>query len=473
MKNKNVLIYTGIVSICFLYTGSAFMSQSFRLMEFYSEQTVDIITSVFNYILQAAGILFFSVGLNKYPSKVSSRKLFIYLLITGSFFMCLSQLSNSGLAIQITGYIFNFHIGIYFGYYLAMISQNISPKMSGLCFGSAYAIASVGTYIMSRLKGGEFLVSKEVTAIYLIMASLTIALVYMANDLTLALKEEDKCAGKETDSDPEHLNPSNYISLVDTIKNKDLHLPELLGIVALITIIFSVGSGLYYSLPVADSVNWNMIRAFYAIGLVLAGFIMDRNRFVGEVLAVASLTYPLIMLTLVGDGVTTTVALGMSYVVRGFMTIYYITAFTDLGWNKAENISLAPLGLMTSRLAEAIITIPLMIYSHAEIAQLILASACFVPLLILFVMLQSRKHAPEPMSETKRFALYSEMFNLTSREMEILQLLKDGRSDLEIADKLYISKNTVRFHISNLLKKTKVTSRIEAVQSLDKFNPEK
>ena len=94
-------------------------------------------------------------------------------------------------------------------------------------------------------------------------------------------------------------------------------------------------------------------------------------------------------------------------------------------------------------------------------------------IMLLFVMLQSGKHAPEPMSEAKRFALYSEMFNLTSREMEILQLLKDGRSDLEIADKLYISKNTVRFHISNLLKKTKVSSRIEAVQSLDKFYPEK
>ena len=57
-----------------------------------------------------------------------------------------------------------------------------------------------------------------------------------------------------------------------------------------------------------------------------------------------------------------------------------------------------------------------------------------------------------------------------SREMEILKCLKEGMSDSEIAEKFYISKNTVRFHVSNLLKKTNSSSRVHAVQSLDKFS---
>ena len=471
MKKKAILICIGIIAVCFLYTGSAYMSQSFRLMAFYSERTVDIITSVFNYLLQGIGILLFSVGLNKLPDLFGKRKFFIYLLITGALFMCLSQLSNSGLVVQIAGYIFNLHIGVYFGYYLAMLSKNISPKISGTCFGIAYAVASVGTYVMSRLHGGDFLLAKEITALYLILTSLTIALAYMSTDLTSGDTESDESpTTPDNAAEPrEALEKSGFISISSALKEKDLQLAYLMAITAIITIIFSVGSGLYYSLPVSTDVDWNLIRAFYAAGLILAGWIMDRNRFVGEILSIATLTYPLIMLTLIGDGVTNTVALGLSYVVRGFITIYYITAFTDFGWNKNSHLPLAPLGLMVSRFAEAAIAVPLMFFPSSEIAWLVLAAALFIPLLILFVMMQSKKYAPEPMSEGKRFALYSEQFDLTAREMEILKCLSEGLSDSEIAERLFISKNTVRFHISNLLKKTGAASRIEVVQSLEKF----
>ena len=81
----------------------------------------------------------------------------------------------------------------------------------------------------------------------------------------------------------------------------------------------------------------------------------------------------------------------------------------------------------------------------------------------------SKRMAPEPMSDAKRFALYSEKYGLTSREMEVLKCLAEGLSDSEIADRCFISKNTVRFHISNLLKKTSTTSRVEVVQELNKF----
>jgi DNA-binding CsgD family transcriptional regulator len=44
--------------------------------------------------------------------------------------------------------------------------------------------------------------------------------------------------------------------------------------------------------------------------------------------------------------------------------------------------------------------------------------------------------------------------DITARELEILQLIYQGLSNQEIAEKLYISRRTVEFHRSNLLAKT-------------------
>jgi DNA-binding CsgD family transcriptional regulator len=55
---------------------------------------------------------------------------------------------------------------------------------------------------------------------------------------------------------------------------------------------------------------------------------------------------------------------------------------------------------------------------------------------------------------------------LTSREMEIWQLLPEGLRNTEIADRLSLSPKTVDHHISSILTKLGVRSRIEAAQAL-------
>lgn len=52
---------------------------------------------------------------------------------------------------------------------------------------------------------------------------------------------------------------------------------------------------------------------------------------------------------------------------------------------------------------------------------------------------------------------------LTAREMEILQLLGEGRRPDEIADRLSLSIHTVNTHVRNLLAKLGVSSKLEAV----------
>ena len=52
---------------------------------------------------------------------------------------------------------------------------------------------------------------------------------------------------------------------------------------------------------------------------------------------------------------------------------------------------------------------------------------------------------------------------LTGRELDVLQLLKEGFQNKEVAGKLYISAKTVDHHISSILFKLDVNSRLKAV----------
>jgi DNA-binding NarL/FixJ family response regulator len=52
--------------------------------------------------------------------------------------------------------------------------------------------------------------------------------------------------------------------------------------------------------------------------------------------------------------------------------------------------------------------------------------------------------------------------NLTARELEVLRLLVEGRSNREIAEQLFISNKTASVHVTNLLAKLGVHSRLEA-----------
>jgi NarL family two-component system response regulator LiaR len=53
--------------------------------------------------------------------------------------------------------------------------------------------------------------------------------------------------------------------------------------------------------------------------------------------------------------------------------------------------------------------------------------------------------------------------DLTERELDVLALMVEGISNPEIAERLVVSRSTVKFHVSNILSKLGASSRTEAV----------
>ena len=59
---------------------------------------------------------------------------------------------------------------------------------------------------------------------------------------------------------------------------------------------------------------------------------------------------------------------------------------------------------------------------------------------------------------------------LTAREVEVLRLVVEGRSNSEIAGELFISIKTASVHVSNILRKLEVANRVEAAALARRLN---
>jgi DNA-binding NarL/FixJ family response regulator len=53
-------------------------------------------------------------------------------------------------------------------------------------------------------------------------------------------------------------------------------------------------------------------------------------------------------------------------------------------------------------------------------------------------------------------------FDLTPREAEVLVLVAAGRTNRQIGDELFVSDKTASVHVSNILRKLGVNSRVDA-----------
>lgn len=63
-----------------------------------------------------------------------------------------------------------------------------------------------------------------------------------------------------------------------------------------------------------------------------------------------------------------------------------------------------------------------------------------------------------------------EKLNISRRELDVLQLMSEGLSNQEIAEKLFVSLNTVKTHAANLFMKLDVKRRTQAVEKAKRLN---
>jgi DNA-binding NarL/FixJ family response regulator len=72
--------------------------------------------------------------------------------------------------------------------------------------------------------------------------------------------------------------------------------------------------------------------------------------------------------------------------------------------------------------------------------------------------------ASVPVNGSARPTRDSEDVGLTRRELEILRLVSEGHSNRELARMLWVTEQTVKFHLSNVYRKLDVANRTEAAR---------
>ena len=213
-----------------------------------------------------------------------------------------------------------------------------------------------------------------------------------------------------------------------------------------------------------SSVNLELSRAFYALGLVAAGIINDKNRKLGAVSCIAALIFPFIMLILRSNLDSSLILWILSYVFFGLFSVYRVIVFSDMAEKSSQYLYLAGLGVLFGRCGDVAGTVLGIILKDDILPLVLVSSVAFVVTVFLFMLFAQKIYAPVAPQEKIRETLlekFERHYQLSPRETEVFQLVMEGRSNAEIANTLFISENTVKFHMKNMLKKTQCTNRSE------------
>ena len=413
-------------------------------------------TEVFGYLMQAAGLLAFSRYKKKSAGSISSRYSFALISLAGLLLAFLAALSPTGSVSLVFGYGMNAVFGMIAACYLYMLAEHASVKHSGIVFGAGYGIGSIVSYLISLIGGGNFLARPEAFFVYVIVCAASVPL-------------SIRIVGAEGSEEQGHNNLRAAQSGNVTVPNIASYL-WLPGITVLLLSLVKSG-GFYF--PAADlgdhNVSLELSRSFYAAGLIAAGLINDRRRSAGAVLCIAALVFPFFtMIAGTHSGINYFLWIS-GYIFFGFYAVYRVLLFTDISRSEAGLGYLACMGLMWGRLGDASGAAIGMLLGDKPIVLITVMAVLFVVCIFLFFSLYQMMYMRHADPEPDYLIQFASQYGLSQRESDLMRLILGGNTNKEIAEKLFISENTVKFHVRNLLRKTDCKKRSELLSLFDSF----
>lgn len=443
-KNADTILMCALIGLCFLWTGSGYLTWLYHLLDFYPASSVDIYTEIIGYLFQICGLILFSFCIKKKHKQFTTTYASISAMLADLIFIVLSVLSPNGACALFFGYLMNLLHGIVAGIYLTKLTTQISQQKRGIVFGVGYGFGSIGSWIISLIGDGNFLKSNYVLILYTLFVLLSGTIYHISN----------RSSKEESDL------PKSAISL-------DLSVIVLAGItVFMISCIKNIG----FYFPTADlsdsSISLELSRAFYAIGLIAAGVINDKNRKWGAVCCIAALVFPFAMFILQNSFESSLIIWIVSYIFFGYFTVYRVIIFSDMAGKSAQYLFLAGLGLMCGRCGDVAGAAIGIFLNNSTIVLVLSTSVAFVITIFLFMTLYQKIYIsvlPEKKNRETQLEEFEKLYRFSPREIEVFQLVLEGHSNSEIAECLFISENTVKFHIKNLLRKTACTNKTSLV----------
>lgn len=438
---KKYLYFAALIGLGFLWTGTVYLVQAYRMLGMLDGEVVNLLTMGVYYVCQAAGIGALGLLFTKHRAIAGGRALPFWCSIILLACTALSLFSPSIAIVIISGVLLNISIGALSGCYLTRLATDIPQQYRGRVFGGAYALGSIGTWLLSMPMGGKFLWHGGSFFAIAVLATLSLLLVRYLPQPPVAEARECK--------------PGNF--------NK-----KTLLLAAAVLLLLSMENTLGFSFPLKGSMNSVYIeftRAFYGVGLIIAGIVSDKNRRWGAICCLAALAFPFAALALGSNAAGETTMWVLAYLFLGFWSVHRILVFSDIS-SKMDLPVLAVFGLLVGRLGEAAGTVGTSVFSG--IPHVVLSGVVFMLVIALFFLLYQKLYGsatnPEE-AEKQRLTEYASRFGMSAREQEVFSLIIQGMSNAEIANALYITESTVKFHAGNIFRKTGLNSRLELISN--------
>lgn len=409
------------------------------MMDFYTPEQIDVYAYVVGYLLQAIGMAVAAVGVYKRPDVFLKRHFFSAVMILEAAVITAALLSGSAAMLLVLNLAMNILHGAVAACYLAMLSALVPQQYRGRAFGFGYAVGSLGSWLLS-IPGGGFLNSRAVILVYLALIALT---------LFVNLKSEEIRPGAEDVRIGRRFNP------------------RLLILVFAVVMLLSLVKNIGFYFPVADIagiINLEFSRAFYALGLIAAGFVNDKSRKYGAVCCLMALVFPFISIVLQREAGYAAALWILGYIFLGFFAVYRVTVYADISAERRQLLPLAACGLMAGRVGDVLGAVGGISLAGLTVPLLTVTAGLFILVVFLFFLTYQKLYTPVLNAGGNREALlriFEKEYALTKREGEVFRLVMQGCSNLEISGALYVSESTVKFHIGNILKKTGCTNRTE------------
>lgn len=454
MKKK--LIYLTLITLSFsiiyasgtgIYFSCIYQSLSYDL-------NVDIFSEVYFYLLNTIGILLISLLMKrKYtPNKMIiafSASLIGTVILSFSLFLPVSK--TIFIILLLTIFLL---VGCIQGTYVFLITKCFPKSKRCLGIGIGASVSVVLNSTLSIIDNGKF-----VQTIYAVISYL-IAAVLVSILFAFTIKKFPNFGEEQTDANPQSsFTPPSW--------NKKSFLTACLFI-AFSWLIQSLGFYFPFNDGLVTGLSNEVLRITNILGLLISGYLNSRDKKAGSLVCLFILATPMLYIILQNQTGLTLLVFLLSYFFTGFLSIYRIGIIADMSDSvnsKGESMTyMCTFGLIFGRIGEGLGGLMGIKYKDNTMLLLTLTSFFLVIAVAFFIYHYIRLYFPISQvvqTHEDKINSFKVKYNLSTREKDVLELLIDGASNAEIADRLYVSENTVRFHVGNILKKTECKSRKE------------
>ena len=457
------------IGLCFTLTSAIYLSWVHLLAEKSAGSLTEWISLVGGYLMQALGMAFTAFYCRGYRA-FRFQRLFTPVILLMAVTSVTTLCSESFPMAILFGLVMNILFGVVSGVYLCVMSYRTDSDLFGLVFSGGYAAANTAVCLLSLVDGGNLIRSRYALLIYLPAAVL---LLIFTGRLTVHAEPGkelysriEKKASEEIISDKiQHISGRRNMLKNQAAVQDGRYVRNLL-LAGTGILLVSMVKNLGFSFPSEDIRNGLMpelSRLAYSIGLVTAGLIIDRKRKYGLICTIFALIVPFLMLSLSKEPVPGAILWILDYLFYGFVSVFRVVLFLDIA-RESGQWELAGLGLFAGRIGDTAGTAVNLILTAHNVALIAVTTLLFFPAVVLLFVIYQKLYEPEmprQKSDQELFEEFCMQNDFSNREKQIFRLLADGSTNGEIAAVCFISENTVKFHVKNILQKTGCKNRIE------------